>query len=196
MKTLFDNEHERDENLDSRLFDLARSGNELSSELSAPERREVEHIRDVLKLIDAAWKVTPAEVDRVQALFYAKLAAKHPRHPLLQGNTVETLGELLEASGDEVPELAGPARKALLQDHTPLSQLREPTTRNALLGQAFRAAQVPTGATLALINWLKRSMAELIPLADNSSRLVYTRRQRKPKKPEHTTDAKNNDADS
>lgn len=187
LKTLFEKPYEDNENREARMFDLARSDGGLPSDLDKDERQEIEVIRASLALIDEAWQANSQDVDRVQELFYEKLAAKHPGHPLLQNNAVRTLGDLFKASGDDVPELPTPTREALLQDLTPLQQLIEPGMRVELFGRAVRAAQVPKGAIVALMNWLNKSVSALVVLPDDSHQLVYTRRQSKqnPAKKDH-----------
>lgn len=163
----------------SYLFDVAHreAGAEIM-ELSAEERAELSQIRALLDVIDASWQAPTLERDRVRTLFLQKLAAKTPDHPWVRGNIVRTLGDLIQASTDDVPTLPSASYAELEKDATPVEALLDPVQRTVAVGQALRRAAVPQTIVGEFVLWLNRVLAELVPQSGAmSSGLIFTRRQ-------------------
>lgn len=171
-----------DPNRYTDLFDLARRGHEAElSDVSAAERREVAQLRALLDLIDASWQAMETQQERVRRLFLAKLAANQPERRWFRAGVVQTLGDLVEMGGEDLPALPAPAINSLRADATPLATLLDPTQRTAAIGQAIHMAAVPLPLVGEFLLWLNRVVAELVPQPGATARgLLFTRRQERP----------------
>lgn len=166
----------------SRLLDLAHEEQDAAtSELTGSERDELTELRQILDAVDAAWRATPPEQDRVRSLFLQQLAEKNPMHPWVRDSTVRTLGDLLHRSDEELPELPEASYEQLASDPTPVETLLDPTRRTTALGQAIRRAQVPQTMVGEFFLWLNAALATLVPRPGARGQgFLFTRQQRKP----------------
>ena len=163
----------------SYLFDIA-SGTalEASIDLNPEEREEIIQIRALLDVIDNSWKATPSELDQIRARFLEKLSVRDPDHPWVTESTVRTLGELIRASGDDVPTLPSEVYEHLLNDATPVEDFIDPSRRTGIIGRAIRSAHVPSTGTGDFMLWINRSMTALFALPSSSqTKYVFTRKQ-------------------
>jgi hypothetical protein len=168
-----------DTNRLSHLFDVAADqSDEPLSALMADERAAVEEIRTLLDIIDASWQITDTEHDRIDRLFYQKLAAKQPDHPWVRGSVVRTLGELMLAIGEDRPPVPPASYAQLASDPTPIQALLDVQQRTKAVGMALRRAGVPTTTIGEFMLWLSRTVQALIPAPGTTPHgMVYTRRQ-------------------
>ena len=163
----------------SYLFDIA-NGTLLDpvAELTLEEREEVTQIRALLDVIDNSWKAAPSELDQIRARFLEKLSVKAPNHPWVTESTVQTLGELVRLSGDDVPTLPIEVYENLLNDVTPVQDLIDPASRTGIIGRAIRSAHIPPTAITDFLLWVNRSVTALFALPGNSQpKYVFTRKQ-------------------
>lgn len=172
---------EIDENRFSLLFDLA-SGKiaETSPTLTPEEEAEVNQLRALLDAIDNSWKAAPSELDKVRAQFLEKLAAREPSHPWVTESTVNTLGELVQISGDDVPDLPTEVYQQLIHDSTSIDDLLDSSRRTSMIGQAVKNAHIPQNSIGEFMLWVNRTMTALFPLPGAAQpRYVFTRKQGK-----------------
>ena len=149
------------------------------NELTTEENAVFKQIVFLLQTIDASWQPAPVELARGRALFLKKLADEEPNHPWVQQNAVATLGDLFRENCDELPSLPAAAAEALARDATPIGKLLDLPTRTEVLGQALKAAAVPTQSIRALVMGMTRVLAAVAPISrPQGSGFVYARTQR------------------
>lgn len=168
------------------LVDSALSGSQesLPADLSELERKEVERLSALFDAIDAAWQAPAAERTRVQALFFQKLAARHPGHAWVRTSIVQTLGELLRLDREELSSLPAEPLARLESDTTPVEHLLDPAQRSAAVGRAVQQAGLPTTFLTAFMRWLNQALAQLSPTSGSGAQgLQFTRPQRRKRTP-------------
>ena len=163
----------------SCLFDIASgTAPEASIDLTPEEREEVIQIRALLDVIDNSWKAAPSELDQIRARFLEKLSVRDPDHPWVTESTVRTLGELIRASGDDVPSLPSDVYRSLLEDSTLVEEFIDPSRRTSIVGRAIRSAHIPQAAIADFMLWINRSVTALFALPGASQpKYVFTRKQ-------------------
>jgi hypothetical protein len=160
----------------SRLFDAACDETALSS-LPLADQADARAIRELLDIIDAGWTSEQEQRDRIFEGFLRRLAEEEPSHAWVRSRLVNTLGDLVRVD-QEVPALPPAVQARLLQDETPLEELRRPGSRTAALGRAVRHAGVPADRLTPLMLWLNRTIPQLFPTAGPAGQLMFARRQR------------------
>lgn len=163
----------------SYLFELAHQEDDtIPSDLSTEDLIELARIQALLDVIDTAWQSPDLDRENVRNLFLRKLAAQDPNHPWVRGSIVQTLGELVQASKDDMPPLPTNSFASLVKDTTLVETLLDPAQRRRTVGQALLRAHVPIDRVGDFMLWLNRVIAELIPPSNsNTPGLVFTRRQ-------------------
>ncbi len=163
----------------SDLFDLASQDSiPLPAGLTEAEKVEIEYIRAVLNTIDAAWQISETKRQRVRSLFLQKIAVQNPNHPWVRDNMVHTLGQLVERSSEDAPNLPTASRQQLMSDSTPIELLIDPKKRTKVAGQAARRAEIPLTLIGEFMLWLNGVLADLIsPPTSQTKGLIFTRRQ-------------------
>lgn len=163
----------------SHLFDLAQQFTEADlAALPDTDQQEVVLLCHLLDAIDVAWQASDASVERVNALFLRKLAAKDPEHPWVQGSIVHTLGELIQASSDKPLSLPDTIYAQLAQDTTPVEAFIDPEMRTRAAGQAAQRAGLPRTLISDFIAWINRLVANLVkPTGSTQQGLIFPRRQ-------------------
>lgn len=168
------------------LVDSVLSGSQeaLPADLSEAERREIERLEALFDAIDAAWQTPEGKRTRVQALFFQKLAARHPGHAWVRTASVHTLGELLCLDREELPSLPAESLARLENDATPVERLLDPAQRSAMVGRAVQQAGLPASFLTAFMRWLNQALAQLSPTSSAGAQsLQFTRPQSNKKKP-------------
>lgn len=168
------------------LVDSVLSGSQeaLPTDLSEAERREIERLSALFDAIDTAWQAPEAERTRIEALFFQKLAARHPGHAWVQTSSVHTLGELLRLDREELPTLPAEPLARLESDMTSVERLLDPAQRSAAVGRAVQQAGLPTTFLTAFMRWLNQALAQLSPSSGADAQgLQFTRPQSRKRKP-------------
>lgn len=165
----------------SYLFDVARDGvGQTDAEISEEERAEVESILALFRFIDTTWQALPSDLDNIRASFLEKLSAQEPNHPWIVQSSVQTVGDLVQASGDEIPAVPRDIFAKLLRDSTPVDGLLDVTRWAQTIGKVVRAVQMPQTAIGEFLLWANQATTALFPLKGTTqTRYVFTRRQEK-----------------
>ncbi len=161
----------------SLLYDLATSDTDtLDIDLSPDEHVVFLRIQRLTDLIDEAWQIPEDQTARMQRALLEQIAIQFPDHPWLRGNLVQTLGDLVQEAGDDLPALPPASYEKLAADATPVEALTDPRKRVPILGQAIDRAALPESFIPAFVFWVNRTFRDLVQ-PTNSPGLVHARRQ-------------------